>query len=427
MDPARAARFPLIPGAEPPPVVASAEGAHLVFDDGRRILDAGGGAVVTNIGHGRGEVAEAAARALRQLDYVIPPWATEARVALVEEVAEHWLPDGFERAVFVSGGSESIDVAVRLARQYHLASGRPERHKVIGRDVSYHGATLGGLAVGGHDRRRSGLEVLLPPMPKTSHHDAEELAKVIEIEGADTISAFIGEPVIGAAAGAYVPPDGYWESVVELCHANDILVIADEVMTGFGRLGTPMGVDALGIDADIIVGGKGLGGGYVPMGGVYTTDDVAGPIGEAGLMMMYYTFAGQDMCCAAALEVLGIMRRENLVERAAKMGDLLGRRLEDTFADHPNVNDVRGLGMLRGIGLVADSSEHRPFPRTAQFTEQVVASMLERGVWAYPSGSGVFDDALLFGPPYTVTEADIDQMVSVARAAIDTVAAQDAS
>ncbi len=419
MEPARAARFPFIPTAEPPPVVTGAEGVWLHFDDGRRILDAGGGAVVTNIGHGRPEIAEVAARALGHLDYVIPPWATESRVALIEEVTAHWLPDGFERCVFVSGGSESVDVAVRLARQHHLAAGRPERHKVVGRDVSYHGATLGGLAVGGHDRRRSGLEALLPSMPKTSHSDPEELEKVIEIEGADSIAAFIGEPVIGAAAGAYVPPDDYWPTIVEICHRHGILVIADEVMTGFGRLGTPMGVDALSIDADIIAGGKGLGGGYVPIGGVYATDAVVEPIAAAGLNVMYYTFSGHDLSCVVASKVLEIMRAEQLVERAARQGELLHRRLRETLGDHPNVDDVRGLGMLQGVGLVADSSEHRPFPRSAQFTERVVAAMLERGVWAYPAGSGVFDDALLFGPPLTATDEDIETIVSVAGEALD--------
>ena len=424
MDPTRAARFPFVPTPVPPPTVVGAHDVWLDFADGRRILDAGGGAVVTNIGHGRAEIGAAAARALSSVDYVIPPWATEARVALVEELTTHWLPEGFERCVFVSGGSESVDVAVRLARQHHLAAGRGERHKVIGRDVSYHGATLGGLAVSGHDRRRAGLEMLLPPMPHTSHHNPDELEKVIELEGPDTIAALIGEPVIGAAAGAYVPPDGYWERVTEICRRHGILVIADEVMTGFGRLGTTMGCRAVGFEPDIIVGGKGLGGGYVPIGGVYTTPEVVAPIAEAGLNVMYYTFAGHDLCCAVSLEVLGIVRSEGLVDASARAGAMLADALVATFDGHPNVNDVRGLGLLRGLGLVADADEHRPYPRSALFTERVVAEMLEREVWAYPAGSGVFDDALLFGPPFTVTESHIDQMVTVARAAIDHVATQ---
>ena len=422
MDAERAAAFPFIPTPEPPPVVAGGQGVWLEFADGRRLIDAGGGAVVTNIGHGRPEIAEVAQQALAAVDYVIPPWATQHRIELVEELTTHWLPERFTRCVFVSGGSESVDVAVRLARQHHMARGQGERHKVIGRDVSYHGATLGGLAVGGHDRRRLGLEALLPPMPKTSHHDAEQLDKVIEKEGAETISAFIGEPVIGAAAGAYVPPDGYWESVVEVCHRHGILVIADEVMTGFGRLGTPMGVDAMSIDADIIVGGKGVGGGYAPMGGVYATDEVVAPIAAAGLNVMYYTFAGQDLCCAIATKVLQIVRSEGLVERAAQQGARFREALQQEFETHPHVNDIRGKGLLLGLGLVADRDEHRPFPRTAQFTEKIVAELLERGVWVYPAGSGVFDDALLFGPPFTISDEEIDQVVSATRAAIDHVA-----
>ncbi|MCH2625141.1 MAG: aminotransferase class III-fold pyridoxal phosphate-dependent enzyme [Acidimicrobiales bacterium] len=416
-------RFPLIPGTQPI-LITSSEGVWLEAADGRRILDAGGGAVVTNIGHGRPEIAEIAANALTQLDYVVPLFATESRVSLVDEVADHWLPDPSWRCVFVSGGSESIDAAMRIAQLHHVACGRPERHKVIGRDVSYHGATIGALAVGSHDRRRKGLELALPTMPKTSHHDPEQLEKIIEIEGAHTISAFVGEPVIGAAAGAYVPPDNYWPTVSEICARHDILVIADEVMTGFGRLGTKMGHEALGFTPDIIAAGKGLGGGYVPMGGVYTRADVVEPIGKTNLALMFYTFAGHDLSCSVARKVLEILREENLVARAETMGIVLRDRLETEFGEHPNVEEVRGRGLLHGLGLVADRDTGAPFPRSAAFADKVASIALDNGVWVYPSGSGIFDDAIMFGPPFIVTEDDIDQMVTVARRAIDVAAAE---
>ena len=416
-------RFPLIPGTQPI-LITSSKGVWLEAADGRRILDAGGGAVVTNIGHGRPEIAEVAANALTRLDYVVPLFATESRVSLVDEVSDHWLPDPSWRCVFVSGGSESIDAAMRIAQLHHVACGRPERHKVIGRDVSYHGATIGALAVGSHDRRRKGLELALPTMPKTSHHDPEQLEKIIEIEGAHTISAFVGEPVIGAAAGAYVPPDNYWPTVSEICAHHDILVIADEVMTGFGRLGTKMGHEALGFTPDIIAAGKGLGGGYVPMGGVYTRADVVEPIGNTDLALMFYTFAGYDLSCSVARKVLEILREENLVERAETMGSVLRDRLETEFGEHPNVEEVRGRGLLHGLGLVADRDTGAPFPRSAAFADKVASIALDNGVWVYPSGSGIFDDAIMFGPPFVVTEDDIDQMVTVARRAIDVAAAE---
>ena len=415
-------RFPLIPGTQPI-LVTNSEGVWLEAAGGRRILDAGGGAIVTNIGHGRPEIVEVAAKALGQLDYVVPVFATESRVALVNEVCDNWLPDPSWRCVFVSGGSESIDAAIRVAQLHHVACGRPERHKVIGRDVSYHGATIGALAVGSHDRRRKGLELALPTMPKTSHHDAEQLEKIIEVEGAHTISAFVGEPVIGAAAGAYVPPDDYWPKISEICALHDILLIADEVMTGFGRLGTGMGHQALNFTPDIIAAGKGLGGGYVPIGGVYTRADVVEPIGETDLALMFYTFAGHDLSCAVAGKVLEILREENLVERAAKMGVLLRERLDDEFREHPNVEEVRGRGLLQGLGLLADRATGEPFPRSVAFADKVTSVALEHGAWIYPSGSGVFDDAIMFGPPFVVEEDHIDQMVTIARQAIDVAAA----
>tara|TARA_Y100000768_G_scaffold262745_1_gene200357 strand:+ start:19207 stop:20475 length:1269 start_codon:yes stop_codon:yes gene_type:complete len=414
-------RFPLVPGSSPI-LVTHNKGVWFHTSDGRQILDAGGGAIVTNIGHGRQEIARVAAEALGQLDYVVPIFATEARVALVEEVSDHWLPDPSWRCVFVSGGSESVDAAIRVAQLHHVACGRPERHKVIGRDVSYHGATMGALAVGSHDRRRKGLEQLLPSMPKTSHYDPDQLEKVIELEGPETISAFIGEPVIGAAAGAYVPPDDYWTRISEICAKHDILVIADEVMTGFGRLGTKMGHEALGFTPDIIAAGKGLGGGYVPIGGVYCRPDVVEPIGKTDLALMFYTFAGQDLCCSVAAKVLEIVRTENLLDRAAVMGEALRMRLEDEFRDHPNVEDIRGRGLLQGLGLVANRETGEPFPRSAAFADSVANAALNNGVWIYPSGSGVFDDAVMFGPPFIVEESHLDEMVHATRLAIDSVA-----
>ncbi len=412
MEPSRAARFPFIPPASPPPAIARTEGLWLITTEGKRILDAGAGAVVTNIGHGRPEVVEAASRALAQVDYVVPLWATENRVALVEELVEHWLPEGFSRASFYCGGSESVDAAVRAARVYHLSNDEPDRWKVIGRDVSYHGSTLSGLSVGGHDRRRAGLEPLLREHPKSGWLDPDALAKVVELEGAETISCFIGEPINGASGGAMVPPDGYWTKVEEVCRANGILLIVDEVMTGFGRLGRTWGHEHFGIRPDIIVGGKGLSGGYAPMGGMFATDVVTDTIAEAGNGLMYFTFSGADLGCAVSLEVLQILRREGLVERAAEMGDLLRRRLDEELGPHANVGDVRGLGLLQGLELVADRDSGRPFPRSVDFAAAVAGQALERGLWVYPCGSGPVDDALLISPPFTVGAEDIELIVT---------------
>ena len=423
MDPSRAAAFPFIPSADPPLVIDRAEGVWLITPDGRRILDAGGGAIVTNVGHGRPAIVDAAARALGRIGYVVPLWATENRVALVEELVEHWLPDGFNRASFFCGGSESVDAAVRVARTHHVAAGRPERWKVIGRDVSYHGSTLSGLSVGLHDRRRAGLEPMLTDHPKADWLDPESLAKVVEREDPDTVAAFIGEPISGASGGAMVPPPDYWPAVAEVCEANGILLIVDEVMTGFGRTGRTWGHEHFDIAPDIIVAGKGLSGGSVPMGGVYATDAVVEPIAAAGMGMMYFTFSGADLGCAVSVEVLRIMRREGLVERAATMGALLRRRLEDTLGDHPNVSDIRGLGLMQGIELVADRRTGADFPRSVDFAARVAAEAIQRGVWLYPCGSGPVSDALLIGPPFTIDEDHIEMIVEVAADAIDSAAA----
>lgn len=423
MDQNRAASFPFIPSDSPPLVIDRTEDVWLIRDDGRRILDAGGGAIVTNIGHGRPEVVQAAAQALGTIDYVVPLWATENRVALIEELREHWLPPGFTRASFFCGGSESIDAAVRLARTHHVAAGRSERWKVIGRDVSYHGSTLSGLSVGNHDRRRAGFDLMLTDHPKSDWLDPESLAKVIEREDPDTVAAFIGEPISGASAGAVVPPDGYWPAVEEVCRANDILIIVDEVMTGFGRTGRTWGHEHFDVTPDIIVGGKGLSGGYAPMGGIYSTDAVVDPIAAAGKGLMHFTFSGADLGCAVSVEVLRIMRQEELVQRSAEMGARLRRRLEDELGGHPNVSDIRGLGLMQGIELVQDRDTGIEFSRSIDFAGRVAGEAIERGVWVYPCGSGPVADALLIGPPFTITDDHIELIVGTTKAAIDAAAA----
>src|SRR5712692_1138264 len=243
-----------------PFVVDRAEGSYLITPDGRRVLDAAGGAIVVNIGHGRSEVAEVAARGLKELTYVVPTFATESRARLVDRLQSRWLPAGLTRATFTSGGSESVEAAIRLARLHHLTAGRPERWKIIGRELSYHGVTLAALAAGGHAQRRAAFEPLLLDFPKAPSHyfltcslgrttpdcreeAADKLEEVILREGPETVAAFIAEPVVGSAGGALVPPANYWPRVREICRKYGVLLIADEVMTGFGRTGKKFGVE----------------------------------------------------------------------------------------------------------------------------------------------------------------------------------------
>jgi adenosylmethionine-8-amino-7-oxononanoate aminotransferase len=415
--------------------VARAEGNYLITPDNRRILDAGGGAVVVNIGHGRAEVAEVAARALQELTYAVPPFATEARIRLVERLTSSWLPPGITRVGFTSGGSESVDAAIRLARSHHLAAGRPERWKVIGRELSYHGTTMATLAVGGHANRRKGFEPLLLTFPKAPSHyclkcslgrhedgciekAADAVEEVILREGPDTVAAFIAEPVVGGAAGAVVPPDGYWPRVREICDRYDVLLIADEVMSGFGRTGRKFALDHWNVVPDIITGGKGLAGGYAPMGGVYAKDSVIEPLVESGMDMMFYTFTGHHASCAVADKVLEIMEREDLVARSARMGSLLHERLQK-LAGHPNVAEVRGLGLLQAVELVKDTQSLERFPASDKFVNRITAIGLQKGVFFYPAGSGEAQDIVLLGPPLTITEDEIDMIGTVLEDSID--------
>ncbi|MEZ5265858.1 MAG: aspartate aminotransferase family protein [Acidimicrobiia bacterium] len=417
------ADYNFVPG-QPTPQVVATEGAELVLSDGRRILDAGGGAIVLNIGHGRPEIAEVAARSLAVVDYVIPPWSTPDRQGLVDRLVRSWLPAGIDRVALMSGGSESVDSALRLAHSYHVCNGEPDRWKVIGRWPSYHGVTIGGLSVGGHRARRAGMDRLLLDFPHVAWDDADAVEAMIEAQGPETVAAFIAEPVIGAAGGALVPPADYFPRVAEICRRYGVLFIADEVMTGFGRTGRKFGIDHWDVVPDILVGGKGLSGGYAPMGGVYAKSSVTQTLADKGQGFMFFTYASHSSACAISDRVLEIMEQEQLVERCATVGAKLIARLREVFAEHPHVSEVRGLGLMIGLELVAERSPQRWFPAGAQFAAAVVREALDRGVWVYPAGSGdPVQDAVMLGPPFTITDAEMDRLVEVLHAAVDAAAA----
>jgi adenosylmethionine-8-amino-7-oxononanoate aminotransferase len=412
----RLAAYSFVPGPDPL-LITGGEGVHVHTADGRRILDAGGGAVVVNIGHGRPEVAEAAAAVLHRGAYTVPVWATETRLALIERLKESWLPTGLTRCLLVSGGTESVETALRVARQHHSARGDTDRWKVVGRSISYHGASLGTLAVANHDRRRAGLEPLLLDHPKADALDIERVRKLVEAEDPSSIAAIVAEPISGASGAALVPPEDYLPGLRQLCTEHGILLICDEVMTGFGRTGAEMAVDHVDVVPDILVSGKGLGGGYAPIGGVFATDGVVEPIAEAGATVMYYTFSGNDLACAIADRVLQVMEDEQLVARSAAMGARFSDLLHQALDDHPHVSDVRGRGLMQGVELVADRETGASFG--GKLAPLVVGEALERDCWIYPAGSAGVPDGLLYGPPFTVTDDELARIVDITVESID--------
>ena len=416
--------------------VVGAEGAYLYTDDGREILDAAGGAIVVNIGHGRAAVADAMREAALAASYVVPPWLTPERERLLERLASDWLPSNLTRLHLTCSGSEGVETAMKIAIQYHAACGKPSKTAIIGRTPSYHGTTLAATAVGGHAARKLGLAHILPevrrvaapyPLRQPGENAAsyvDALDDAIRSAGADNVAAFLAEPIVGASGGALVPPEGYWQGVRELCDRHDILLLTDEVMSGFGRCGAKF---ALGenagahwpVAADVMVAGKGLAGGYAPITGVFATERVGAAIDAAGMNVMFHTFAALPAACAAADKVLQILAEEDLVARAAQVGAELKTRLQDTLAQHPRVAEVRGKGLLLAVEIVADRDRLTPFPVDAEITSRVTAAALRRGVMFYPGGTGVVRDIIVVGPPFTIGETEQERIVDTLAAAID--------
>jgi adenosylmethionine-8-amino-7-oxononanoate aminotransferase len=417
-----------------PVKIVRAVGNELHTGDGQRILDAAGGAIAANVGHGRAEVADAIAEAARECSYAVPPWLTPQREHLLERLQGDWLPPHLTRMHLTCGGSEGVETAMKIALQYQAARGKPDKTKIIGRAPSYHGTTLATAAVGGHPARRRGLERALPTYPHVpapyalrcaeadvTGYCLRALEDVVEREGAASVAALLAEPIVGASGGALVPPDDYWPRVRELCDMHDILLLADEVMTGFGRTGTAFGLSHWSVPADVMVAGKGLAGGYAPITGVFATEAVGAAIEAAGLNVMFHTFAAHPTACAAADAVLRILAEEDLVARAASTGAALQAALDDAFREHPHVAEVRGRGLLLALELVADRETLERYPEDARVTSRVTGETFSRGVAVYPGGTGEVRDIVVLGPPFTLSEGEAGRIVEALVGAVKAV------
>ena len=414
------------------------EGAYLYTKDGRKVLDAAGGAIVSNIGYGREEVAEAIAKAVKNNSYILPPFLTPEREALLDELREYWLPSHLTRIHLSSGGSEANESAVKLAIQYQNSRGKPEKNIILTRSLSYHGTTLNMSGISGHQARKRGLESYVPkpitietpyplrcPLgkyhPEAKDYYLDDLKKTIERLGSNNIAALLMEPINGSSGGAIAPPEGYWIEAQEILRANDILLIADEVMTGFGRVGSDFASNLYGIEPDILIAGKGMGGGYAAIGGTYSTDKIADSIQNAGYEVMFHTFAALPQSCAASAEVLRILREEKLCERVNPLGDKILQNLNSEIGQHSNVAEIRGKGLLIGIEIVEDKNSLKPFDESKKITGQIMKKGLERGVFLYPGGTGTYRDIICLGPAYTIGDTEIKLMVEVLRDSINDV------
>lgn len=442
--------MPPIPGAvfhrvleKELPLARRSQGVWIEAADGRRYLDASGGAVVVNVGHGREEIARAVADQLRTLSYVHPTmFASSAVEDLANALAAH-APGGLDRFYFMSSGSEAVETAIKLARQIQIARGNPGRQVLISRWRSYHGLTMGALAAAGRASFRLPFypmisdAVHLPPpyclrcsyglaFPACRLRCALALDETIQNIGPAAVSAFIAETVGGASLAVCPPPEGYWPLVREICDRHGVLLIMDEVMCGMGRTGRWFAAEHYGAAPDILVLGKGLSGGTLALSAVATTTALVEAVrGRCGNFAHGGTFSHNGVACAAGLAAVKILERERLVERAAQLGLRIGRRLREALADAPCVGDIRGIGMMWGVEIVRDKENLTPFPRSAKVAEKLWQALFERGVLLYKSIglAGTDGDGLVLSPPFVISEEEIDLAVQALRDALRTVLA----
>jgi adenosylmethionine-8-amino-7-oxononanoate aminotransferase len=392
-------------------VIVRGEGCELVDRDGRRYLDATAALWYCNVGYGRAEIASAVERQLRDLAAysTFGAYANEPALALAERVAA-LAPLEDAKVFFTSGGSDAVDTAAKLARRYWHAVGRPEKLTVIGRRHAYHGMHAWGTSLGGIPANVEGLGTLMPDVVHVDPSSVDELAAAIEHLGAERVAAFIGEPVLGAG-GVVPPPDGYWPAVAELCREHDVLLIADEVITGFGRLGSRFGCERFGFVPDLLVFAKGITSGYMPLGGVVVGPRVQEPFwsGEGTWFRHGYTYSGHAAACAAGLANLDLLERERLIERVAELEPTLAEHVH-SLRDHPLVGETRAIGLTAAVELDAAALERDP-----ALVDRVVVLAREHGVLTRT----LRGCAIHISPPFVITASQIETLAEGIRHSLD--------
>jgi len=424
-----------------PPVVARGEGIYVFDADGKRYLDASGGAAVSCLGHSHPKVAQAIEDQLDRIAFAHTGFFTNQPMEDLAARMAAGAPGDLDMVYFVSGGSEAVEAALKMARQYFVEIGEPQRRHCITRRQSYHGNTLGALAAGGNMWRRGMFE----PILLETHHiapcfayrdrrdDEDEEAyglrvaneleeKILEL-GPETVMSFIAEPVVGATLGAVAAVGGYFKRIREICDRHGVLLIFDEVMCGMGRTGTLYAYEQEGVTPDILTCAKGLGAGYQPIGATLVGERVFGAIRDgSGAFQHGHTYMGHPVACAAALAVQEAIEEEDLLANVRAMGEQLRDALQDRFGNHRHVGDLRGRGLFHAIELVEDRASKTPFDPALALHARVKKEAMARGMMCYPMGGtidGKFGDHVLLAPPFIVDAAAIQTIVETLGDAVD--------
>jgi adenosylmethionine-8-amino-7-oxononanoate aminotransferase len=426
-----------------PPIAVSASGMTIRDAAGRDYLDASGGAAVSSLGHGHPDVIAAMHAQIDRLAYAHTSFfTTEVAEALADELIRG-APAGMSHAYLVSGGSEAVEAALKMARQYFVEIGQPQRTHFIARRQSYHGNTLGALAVGGNEWRRAPFAPLLVPATHVApcypyreqradetpqaygQRLANELEAAIVAQGAERVIAFVAETVGGATAGVLTPVPGYFKAVREVCDRHGVLLILDEVMCGMGRTGTLYASEQEGIVPDLVTIAKGLGGGYQPIGAVLAQQRIVDAMSAgSGFFQHGHTYLGHPVACAAALAVQQVIRRNGLLAKVRDDGLAFGVMLARALGDHPNVGDIRGRGFFWGIELVADRAAKTPFDPALRLHAHIKQEAMAQGLLCYPFGGtvdGRQGDHVLLAPPFIASRAHLEDIAARLASAITTV------
>lgn len=416
------------------PTIVRGQGVYLYDTKGNCYLDATGGPTLINVGHGVQEVADAMYKQASDIAFVHgSSFRSKPLMDLTALMAE-MAPPSLNKVYITPGGTEANESALKLARHYHLGKGNSQRYKFVARWQSFHGTCIGALSMAGHPQHRRAMGPLLldfphivPPncyrcslgktYPQCGVACADELERAILLNGPDTIAAHIVEPISGPSIAGMTPPPEYYPRIREICDKYDVLFIADEVMTGFGRSGANFAIDHWNIVPDIITVGKGAGGGYASLGAMIVSDKVMEVHLEksGGKFFNGYSHSGDPLSCAAAFATLSIIKRDRLVKRAREQGDYLAKGLQYLFDVHPTVGDVRGKGLMRGIEFVKDRETKEPFPQEVGFGQRVGLGTYRRGVLIRSSSScvnGVAGDEMRITPPFIVSHDEIDEIIA---------------